>query len=58
MKRTNKKECPKCHSKKILKTRSGIGSYKGNGLYTYNPLSEVFYECKNCHEWFSYKKRK
>lgn len=55
METTNKKECPKCHSKKVAETRSGVGSDKGDGSYTFNPLSEVFYKCKDCHELFSYK---
>ena len=56
MKTTNKKGCPKCQSENILETRSGIGSDKGNGSYTSDPLSEVFCECKDCQERFSCKR--
>ncbi len=56
METTNKKECPKCRSKEVVETRSGVGSDKGDGSYTFSPLSEVFCKCKNCGELFSYKK--
>ncbi len=59
METTNKKECPKCHSGEVFETRSGVGSDKSDksdGTYTFNPLSEVFCECKKCGEKFSYKK--
>ncbi len=52
---TDRKECPKCHSKDVLETRSGIGSDKGGGSYTFNPMSEIICECKECHEKFFYK---
>ena len=52
---TNKKECPKCHNKRVVETQSGIGSDKEDGSYTFHPLSEVFYKCEDCRELFSYK---
>lgn len=55
MEATDKKECPKCHSNDVFETRSGIGSDKGNGSYTFDPMSEIIYECRKCHEWFFYK---
>lgn len=56
MKTTNKKECPKCHSKKVIETRNGVGLDRGDGSYSLDPLGEVFYQCEDCHEPFSYKK--
>lgn len=52
---TDKKECPKCHSKDVFETRSGIGSDKGDGSYTFDPMSEIICECKECHKQFFYK---
>ncbi len=56
METVNKKECPKCHSKNVFETHSGVGSDKENGSYTFDPRSEFFCKCKDCHELFSYKK--
>lgn len=56
METTNKKECPKCESKRVTETRSGTGTDKGNGSYTFDPLSEIFCRCEDCQELFSYKK--
>lgn len=56
METANKKECPKCHSKKVFETRSGVGSDNGDGSYTFDPLSEIFYRCEKCQELFFYKK--